>query len=91
MMQAMSRQWPVSSRLLPLVPDGVRIQRRIDARASERGRVPREHPGARARERRLPPRHLPGRVQVTRADAEADVEDDELGRRVEAGGSIGKS
>lgn len=34
-----------------------------------------------------PPNHLPGRVQATKADAEADVEDNEFGRRVEAGGS----
>lgn len=35
-----------------------------------------------------PPNHLPGRVQATKADAEADVEDNEFGRRVESGGSV---
>lgn len=30
-----------------------------------------------------PPNHIPGRVQVTRADAEADTEDEEFGRRME--------
>ena len=34
-----------------------------------------------------PPNHLAGRVQATKADAEADVEDNEFGRRIEAGGS----
>jgi mannose-6-phosphate isomerase-like protein (cupin superfamily) len=32
-----------------------------------------------------PPNHLSGRVQATKAEAEADREDNELGRRVEAG------
>lgn len=35
-----------------------------------------------------PPNHLPGRVQATKADAEADVEDNEFGRRVEEGGAV---
>jgi len=34
-----------------------------------------------------PPNHLHGRVQATKADAEADVEDQALGRRVEAVGA----
>jgi mannose-6-phosphate isomerase-like protein (cupin superfamily) len=32
-----------------------------------------------------PPNHLSGRVQATKAQAEADKEDNEFGRRVEAG------
>jgi mannose-6-phosphate isomerase-like protein (cupin superfamily) len=32
-----------------------------------------------------PPNHLPGRVQETKADAQADVEDEAFGRRVEEG------
>ncbi|AUX26852.1 uncharacterized protein SOCEGT47_074220 [Sorangium cellulosum] len=30
-----------------------------------------------------PPNHIPGRVQMTKADAEADTEDEEFGRRME--------
>lgn len=30
-----------------------------------------------------PPNHIPGRVQQTKADAAADIEDEEFGRRVE--------
>jgi mannose-6-phosphate isomerase-like protein (cupin superfamily) len=36
-----------------------------------------------------PPNHLPGRVQATKADAEADVEDEAFGRKVEAGEIVG--
>lgn len=36
-----------------------------------------------------PPNHLPGRVQRTKADAEADVEDNAFGRRVEEGDACG--
>lgn len=32
-----------------------------------------------------PPNHLPGRVQATKADAAADVEDEAFGRRVDEG------
>jgi mannose-6-phosphate isomerase-like protein (cupin superfamily) len=37
-----------------------------------------------------PPNHLPGRVQATKADAEADVEDEAFGRMVEAGEIFGR-
>jgi mannose-6-phosphate isomerase-like protein (cupin superfamily) len=36
-----------------------------------------------------PPNHLPGRVQRTKADAEADVDDNAYGRRVEESGPCG--